>query len=181
MTYQASIEDMNKKNSRLCHTCQIVRPYRSSHCKSCNRCVLAYDHHCPYIQNCVGYNNRVWFFWFVFSVWGVATFNGYFTYLVVSKIGLWVIAVWFAIFFTIMFEILGGSLSIFAVINIIMNLTANESVKTKKYEYLMDSNGNYRNIFNKGIIYNFKYFFHLVEPSRLETSAFEYNDSKLSI
>ena len=59
--------DWNKSLSKLCHTCKAIRPLRSSHCKCCNRCVLAFDHHCPYVQNCIGYNNRVKFFMFVFA------------------------------------------------------------------------------------------------------------------
>jgi hypothetical protein len=43
-----TFDELNKRNSRLCHTCKIVRPYRSSHCKACNRCVLAYDHQLVY-------------------------------------------------------------------------------------------------------------------------------------
>jgi len=41
--------------------------------------------------------------------------------------------------------------------------------KYEKYDYLKDANGKQKNIFNKGIIYNFKYYFHLIEPSKLET------------
>ena len=56
------------------------------------------------------------------------------------------------------------------------NLTTNEIAKQKKYDYLMDANGNKRNIFSKGLVYNVRYFFHLIEPSKLETSAFEFID-----
>jgi hypothetical protein len=59
--------------------------------------------------------------------------------------------------------------------NMVQNLTTNELAKPKKYEYLKDSRGNFKNIFSKGLIYNIKHYFHLVEPSYLETSSFEYN------
>jgi palmitoyltransferase ZDHHC13/17 len=42
----------------LCPDCEIIRTGRSRHCIVCNLCVDRYDHHCPWINNCVGYNNH---------------------------------------------------------------------------------------------------------------------------
>lgn len=44
--------------SRLCHSCKCFRPLRAKHCRICNRCVSYFDHHCPFIYNCVGLKNR---------------------------------------------------------------------------------------------------------------------------
>ncbi|ESO03766.1 hypothetical protein HELRODRAFT_79958, partial [Helobdella robusta] len=50
----------------LCHSCRIVKPQRSKHCRYCNRCVEVMDHHCYYVNNCVGLKNRsvAWFFFY---------------------------------------------------------------------------------------------------------------------
>ena len=41
----------------FCKKCQMMRPPRCHHCSHCNRCVLQMDHHCIWINNCIGYNN----------------------------------------------------------------------------------------------------------------------------
>ncbi|KAK1141355.1 palmitoyltransferase akr1 [Aspergillus melleus] len=41
----------------FCVSCMVRKPLRSKHCKRCGRCVTKHDHHCPWIDNCVGANN----------------------------------------------------------------------------------------------------------------------------
>ena len=49
----------------LCAFCQIKAPKRSRHCVYCDHCVEVFDHHCPWINNCVGRRNQTPFLIFI--------------------------------------------------------------------------------------------------------------------
>ncbi|XP_067295168.1 palmitoyltransferase ZDHHC23-A isoform X4 [Pseudorasbora parva] len=53
---QSKGEKEGKKT--LCPVCRLVRPPRAGHCRICGACVLRMDHHCVWINSCVGQANH---------------------------------------------------------------------------------------------------------------------------
>ncbi|TKY90335.1 hypothetical protein EX895_000333 [Sporisorium graminicola] len=52
---------------KWCETCGTYRPPRSSHCRVCDNCVENIDHHCTYLNTCIGRRNYVSFMVFLMT------------------------------------------------------------------------------------------------------------------
>ncbi|XP_074738983.1 palmitoyltransferase ZDHHC15-like isoform X1 [Strix uralensis] len=54
-----------QKGIRFCDRCQLIKPDRCHHCSVCAICVLKMDHHCPWVNNCIGFSNYKFFLLFL--------------------------------------------------------------------------------------------------------------------
>jgi palmitoyltransferase len=78
LNYILRIGNYNPKNKikfPFCKHCKEIKPLRAHHCSICQKCHLRMDHHCPWVNNCIGLSNFRYFVLFIFYLWVICIFN----------------------------------------------------------------------------------------------------------
>lgn len=145
---------------KFCQTCLIYRPPRCSHCSVCNLCVEGFDHHCPWIGNCIGKRNYFHFFAFITSALGlcVVVFISSVYYLVLNSKRYdydTIISIIIAIF-AIMIMVIVIILFTFHVYLIYAGSNTNEKIKNVWYDHMNPFN---QGGFIKNFVFKFQEFF----------------------
>ncbi|KFK33845.1 hypothetical protein AALP_AA5G067400 [Arabis alpina] len=150
--------------TQLCPSCKIVRPLRAKHCSTCDRCVEQFDHHCPWVSNCIGKKNKWDFFLFLLLevlamliTGGVAlarvltdplapsTFGAWMRHVAATHVGaLSFLVVEFCLFFSV------AVLTVIQASQISRNITTNEMANALRYSYLRGPGGRFRNPYDHG-------------------------------
>lgn len=68
----------------VCATCHLLKPPRSKHCSICKTCVARMDHHCVWMNNCLGRGNYRWFLALLLSATVLIAYGAYLAHIVLS-------------------------------------------------------------------------------------------------
>ena len=70
---------------QVCRTCLFQKPARSKHCSICKACVAKHDHHCVWVNNCLGRGNYGYFVALLFTLSILLTYGVYLGYVIMTR------------------------------------------------------------------------------------------------
>jgi len=152
-------------------TCLVKKVPRSKHCVVCNKCTLKFDHHCSWINACIGQSNMKYFMGYLWIL-TLAQFSAlYLLFVYISHLPQVVTAPSYLVIVIVLFKYCSWPLSIYLLICfsglistlalgfqcwVVMfyGITTNEYLNRHRYEYLTDNTGKFYSPYNKGILGN---------------------------
>ena len=160
-----------KNYNQVCNYCHIRTFIRATHCLICDECILFKEEHCPYIANCIGFNNIQYFInLLIWSIYGLIYYNficiKYFIYFNV-KINLFPLIILICDF-SINIMILKTLFQ--KLYRLLYNIYNNITLYEKQFEENNREDGKKNhNLFNIGFLNHFYYIigptpFHLIFP-----------------
>ncbi|XP_067855387.1 palmitoyltransferase ZDHHC17 isoform X2 [Heptranchias perlo] len=163
--------------SIFCSTCLIQKPVRSKHCAVCNRCIAKFDHHCPWVGNCVGAGNHRYFIGYLFFLLGMIIWmiygcflywsvhcetsyqkDGFWTYVTeIASCSPWI----FWMFLNSLFHFLWVAVLLMCQMYQIacLGITTNERMNARRYKHFKVTTTTIESPFNHGCIRNIIDFF----------------------
>lgn len=172
---------LDPSNADVCRRCVFPKPARTHHCSVCKRCVLRMDHHCPWLNNCVGLHTHRHFYLFSFftllgcifvAVFGLPVLyeflvtvkdDQYFASVPQTYLGKWVASkaysriVWYTVFMVASIGLCVFGLFCWHTSLIAANETSVEHAQNYyERKRLSELNMRYENPYNRGTLKNFR-------------------------
>jgi len=172
---ESSSNEQKKEGNEMCSTCKITKPLRSKHCRMCDKCVYRFDHHCPWVHNCIGAENHAYYYLFLAFQLVSISLNALLCY---GEIMTWnpnvhynvnsyrYIALWSALIITTIIFIPVACLLFSHTFKIARNITTNEMINHRRFSYISLYPEPYKNLFDLGTEENCREFFNCFANER---------------